>query len=142
MLPGMYQARFMLSLSIRMLEYFDRHVVCDAKTETVSVNAPAPADLRKDVRQLLALIHLFESRFPETQEPFTTVLLTEPTLCRECVTKAERNLGRALHALQLPSLLLVRSLLQLALEIEGFPSGRESAGSEQMPSSAFRRRSA
>ena len=61
MLPGMYQARFMLSLSIRMLEYFDRHVVCDAKTETVSVNAPAPADLRKDVRQLLALIHLFES---------------------------------------------------------------------------------
>ena len=61
MLPGMYQARFMLSLSIRMLEYLDRHLVCDAKTDSVTVNAPAPEDLRKDVRQLLSLICLFES---------------------------------------------------------------------------------
>lgn len=61
MLPGLYQARFTLNLSIRILEYFDQHVVRDAKTDAVRINAPAPEDLRKDVRRFLALIQLFET---------------------------------------------------------------------------------
>jgi hypothetical protein len=61
MLPGLYQARWELNLSIRILEYFNKHVVRDTKTDTVTINAPAPEDLRKDARRFLALLCHFEN---------------------------------------------------------------------------------
>jgi hypothetical protein len=59
MLPGMRQSRAILDMSIRVLEYFDRHATRDAATGTFTINEPPPEDLQKDVQQFRSLLSAF-----------------------------------------------------------------------------------
>jgi hypothetical protein len=64
-LPGMRQARALLDVSIRVLEYFERHAARDAATGTATTFKPADRSLLKEVENVKALLSAFD-RLHET----------------------------------------------------------------------------
>jgi hypothetical protein len=59
MLPGMRQARALLDVSIRVLEYFERHAARDVATGTSTTFTPAEPSLQKEVENVKALLAAF-----------------------------------------------------------------------------------
>jgi hypothetical protein len=59
MLPGMKQARALLDVSIRVLEYFERHAARDVATGTSTTFTPAEPSLQKEVENVKALLAAF-----------------------------------------------------------------------------------
>jgi hypothetical protein len=57
-LPGMRQARALLDVSIRVLEYFERHAARDAVTGEATTFKPEPG-LQKEVENVRALLAAF-----------------------------------------------------------------------------------
>jgi hypothetical protein len=64
-LPGMRQARALLDVSIRVLEYFERHAARDAATGTRTTFKPAEPSLQKEVENVKAMLRAF-GRLHET----------------------------------------------------------------------------
>ena len=60
MLPGMRHARGLLDISIRVLEYFERHAARDAATGTATAFTPADPILRAEVANLKAMLRTFD----------------------------------------------------------------------------------
>lgn len=65
-LPGMRQARALLDVSIRVLEYFERHAAQDVATGTATTFKPAEPGLQKEVENVKALLAAF-GRLHETR---------------------------------------------------------------------------
>jgi len=65
MLPGMRQARAMLDVSIRVLEYFERHAARDVANGTFTTFTPADPSLQKEVDNVKAMLRVF-GRLHET----------------------------------------------------------------------------
>ena len=59
MLPGLKQARALMDVTIRTLEYFERYAARDVATGTSTVLTPPPASLMKEVDQLKAVLSAF-----------------------------------------------------------------------------------
>lgn len=58
-LPGMRQARSLLDVSIRVLEYFEKHAASDAENHTLTPLKDIPPQLIADVTQVKAMLHAF-----------------------------------------------------------------------------------
>jgi hypothetical protein len=59
LLPGMKHARALLDVSIRVLEYFERHAAHDAATGTATNFKPVGPDFKKEVENAKALLAAF-----------------------------------------------------------------------------------
>jgi hypothetical protein len=58
-LPGMRQARSLLDVSIRVLEYFEKHAASDAENHTLTSLKDIPPQLIADVTQVKAMLRAF-----------------------------------------------------------------------------------
>jgi hypothetical protein len=58
-LLGLKQAHAILDISIRVIEYFDRHATRDTATGTFTLSEPPPENLQKEVQQLRSLLSAF-----------------------------------------------------------------------------------
>ena len=59
MLPGVRHARGLLDISIRVLEYFERHAARDAAAGTASTFTPPDPTLQKEVENVKAMLSTF-----------------------------------------------------------------------------------
>ena len=59
LLPGMRHARALMDISIRVLEYFERHAARDAATGTASTFTPAEPALMNEVENVKAMRSAF-----------------------------------------------------------------------------------
>ena len=66
MLPGMKHARALLDVSIRVLEYFERHAARDATTGKATNFKRAEPSLQQEVENAKALLRAF-GRLHETR---------------------------------------------------------------------------
>ena len=58
-LPGMRHARSLLDVSIRVLEYFEKHAASDAENHTLTPLKDIPPQLIADVTQVKAMLRAF-----------------------------------------------------------------------------------
>jgi hypothetical protein len=58
-LPGMKQARSLLEITIRVLEYFEKHVASDVANRTATPLKGVDPSLLSDAEQLKALLSAF-----------------------------------------------------------------------------------
>jgi hypothetical protein len=58
-LPGMKQARSLLDISIRVLEYFEKHAARDAANRTFTTLQDVEPELIADAEQVKALLSAF-----------------------------------------------------------------------------------
>ena len=58
-LPGMKQARSVLDIAIRVLEYFEKHAASDAANRTATPLKGVDPSLLSDAEQLAAMISAF-----------------------------------------------------------------------------------
>lgn len=58
-LPGMRHARALLDVSIRVLEYFERHAARDAAMGTATTFKPVEPSMQKEVENVKALLAAF-----------------------------------------------------------------------------------
>ena len=58
-LPGMRHARSLLDVSIRVLEYFEKHAASDAENHTLTPLKDIPPQLIADAAQVKAMLRAF-----------------------------------------------------------------------------------
>jgi hypothetical protein len=59
LLPGMRHARALMDVSIRVLEYFEKHAARDAASGTATSFKAAEPNLQKEVESVKALLSAF-----------------------------------------------------------------------------------